>query len=923
MSGQGLSESGRETERHRTFNRRSYLKTLGATSSGLALGGIGLNETEIESARAATAIIDDFEDGDLSEYNHDTTRDGRASIVSSPTYDGSYAMEINNENAELISTSGLAAYPAVGDTFSYWIRGTGGADDVNLSYGVQDHNNRYFVRVDIANNDLMLARYQSESITWLNKNTGGFTLSQDTWYEVEVTWSESGDHTATIYDGSGSQVAQVSASGDSTWTSGGIGYDAYLSSGEYVYFDYVTLGSSDGGSGGSSSPNGPDVSGGGLVVDNFEDNDLSEYVSLHGDSTIDGGITSGKSAHGSYSLGIEYEKLVSNSGLQNYPSAGTSFRYYFYPADHSNKYLYYGRQDDSHYYYISFWLHDDGDTLVARLRNGDTEYHICTGSITMPRDQWYEVRVDWGRDRTHSVSVYDLDGNTVFSESGTLPEDAEHYSSGGIGYLIESRPESGDGILGYYDSFFITDHNDSGEGVTVDDFEDGDLSEYSFDRGSSGASVVSSPTVYGSKALEISGTNTEMIKTTGLPNEPQAGDVFSYWVRGTNGADDINLTYGVQDHTNRYFVRVDFANDNLRLYRYEGSDAYLLKEQTSGFTLSEDVWYRVVVDWRTNGNHIVSLRTRGWEEQLEAMDSTWKDGGIGYDAYLGDGGTVYIDSVRKNEYRSPDSGCAIDDFEDGDLDEYTTKHGSPSIKTSPTYFGEYVLSLAGDTELVSTSGLSKYPTSGTRSRWRVRTGSTETVELEYGVQDTKTDVHYTIEINFKNDGVRLHYDDGSNRTTLARDDAGCILTTDEWFRVELDWRENGTHTVSVFNSAETLLTRISATDSSLSSGGVGYKALASNSDTEVFVDHVLRGCLGNRLAEYQQQHGDLQSVTTKDMSDNDGNPRKKTIHSFSDGTEKEIVHEKVSSEKLKKIHDSDQFWEHVPQKGINQSQGGK
>ena len=185
-------------------------------------------------------LIDSFEDGDISEYTFDPTRENLATVVSSPTRSGSHALELGGTNTELISTPELPRYPTAGDTISYWVRGTNNADDTNFSYGVQDHENRYFVRVDLANSDLYLFRYQNGGATQLASNTTGYTLSQDVWYEVEIQWGTDGTHTVTLFDSSGSQLVQVTGS-DATWTSGGIGFDAYLSGSQAAYFDNVTL----------------------------------------------------------------------------------------------------------------------------------------------------------------------------------------------------------------------------------------------------------------------------------------------------------------------------------------------------------------------------------------------------------------------------------------------------------------------------------------------------------------------------------------------------------------------------------------------------------------------------------------------------------------------------------------------------------
>ncbi len=145
-----------------------------------------------------------------------------------------------NTATEMTSTDGLSTYPSAGETVSYWLRGDGGAADVNLSYGVQDADNRYFVRVDLANADLMLFRYEDETARRLDSDSSGYSLSQKAWYELVVDWSEEGNHMATLRDADGNHVARVSGS-DGTWSSGGIGYDAYLDCGQQVVIDDVTL----------------------------------------------------------------------------------------------------------------------------------------------------------------------------------------------------------------------------------------------------------------------------------------------------------------------------------------------------------------------------------------------------------------------------------------------------------------------------------------------------------------------------------------------------------------------------------------------------------------------------------------------------------------------------------------------------------
>ena len=262
------------------------------------------------SSSTTSFVIDDFEDGNLSEYEHDTTRSGRASIVSSPTYKGSYAFMIRDEPTEVISTSGLDAYPSAGDTFSYWVRGSGGADMTNFRYGVQNHSNGYFVRVNIAEDRLKLYSLETGDATLLDGQTSGFTLNQNMWYRTEVTWETDGTQTVTLYNTDGTQLAQVSGS-DTKWNSGGIGLDAYPSSGQSVYFDYMAVSEA-------------------TQLGSFE-NGLDGWTTTGSNSLsrVDGNQQPAAITEGSYALdatvdsdsepSIENQQLVQNADFENNP----------------------------------------------------------------------------------------------------------------------------------------------------------------------------------------------------------------------------------------------------------------------------------------------------------------------------------------------------------------------------------------------------------------------------------------------------------------------------------------------------------------------------------------------------------------------------------------------------------------------------
>lgn len=139
-----------------------------------------------------------------------------------------------------------------------------------------------------------------------------------------------------------------------------------------------------------------------------------------------------------------------------------------------------------------------------------------------------------------------------------------------------------------------------------------------------------------------------MTSTSGLPNYPNAANnTLIYWVQVTDGTENVNLSYGVQDHENRYYVKLDYEIEWMGLFRYEGGPG-------TSLSLDPNVWYRVEIDWNSDGGHAVTLlkdpdpaihdSSGTVVAQFSGSDSTWRTGGIGYDAYLQDGGTVYLET---------------------------------------------------------------------------------------------------------------------------------------------------------------------------------------------------------------------------------------------------------------------------------------
>ncbi|WP_254280649.1 twin-arginine translocation signal domain-containing protein [Haloarcula marina] len=452
---------GQVDESTREFSRRGLMKLVGAAGAGLGLGSHDLGGVKpVAAATSSPTIIDDFEDGGLSEYeadpnNSDVDMSG-VNVTSSQPKNGSLSLEIDAVEAEFISTSGLNAYPAAGDTFRVWIRTTGGVDETNFTYGVQSHTDRYFVRLSEVNDRVALYRYENDSSTQLSESDSGFSLSPDTWYQIEIDWQTDGTHTVTVYDDTKTQVTQTSAT-DTTWNSGGIGFDAYIySSGTKVWYDYAVIGD-DSGNGGESS---------GGLIEGFEHNDLSDYYSFDrgasGASIVNSPVDGGSYAlelSGTTTEMINTASLDGYSQLDGYPQPGDTFSYHFRTPDAAGSANFtYGVQDHENRYYISTDF-DEDEFYLFTYKSGNSTHLGGESGITYETGVWYEVEITWATDGTHTARLIHPSNGEI--ASGTMSDST--FTSKGIGF--DAYLSSGESV--YFD------HVTSGLLQKLGMFEDG------------------------------------------------------------------------------------------------------------------------------------------------------------------------------------------------------------------------------------------------------------------------------------------------------------------------------------------------------------------------------------------------------------------------------------------------------------------
>jgi hypothetical protein len=198
--------------------------------------------SEITPSSETATVIDDFEDGDISEYRFDTEK---FVVQTTVVKEGSSALEVatgTNEHIISYTGNGLPYYPEAGDTFRWWGRtsilqnwillyfgvksGTGGASDTPDGYATFLH---------FGKDKLILRKREGGTNNRLAETA--FSFSTDTWYDTEIIWKTNGTISVRLLDDTGTELATVSAT-DTTFTSGGIAWQSANNSGS-KYMDYV------------------------------------------------------------------------------------------------------------------------------------------------------------------------------------------------------------------------------------------------------------------------------------------------------------------------------------------------------------------------------------------------------------------------------------------------------------------------------------------------------------------------------------------------------------------------------------------------------------------------------------------------------------------------------------------------------------
>lgn len=575
-----------------------------------------------ELLEPGTTVLEDFEGSSpLSAYSGSTSS---WTVVEKPTLHDLNAIQLGSDNQHIYDTG--RSSPAKGDAFDAWVYSSRGHDISStqvafLTFGHEDSNDYYRLKVYFDNtNAVELSEVSAGSESTLD-NFGTNGLDQRRWYRIHIEWDDGtlggsdNDIRYALYDRYGVEIGSSSVNDSTHATGSGLGFDGnvHTTANETITFDRVT-----------TEGTGYDI------IDVLEDEDISEYAGDTADFTTsrqDFAIYGDHVLEATNTGSGSFRTINASMGsLAVFPQRGDTFAAYVRPTDvtatKSRFDIFFGTNgvpDGSadEYYQVRgrFASEDfeiDGDSSI-----GSSFVSMDAGPTS---DDWYEVLIEWG-DPTITATLTRLTDNCVIARTSL---DDTSYDHGGFGWGSELN-----GSVMYYDAAHLSGFYQGDPLLIVDDFEDGDLSEY---ENTSTASVTTSTVESGTYALELP-SDSGMVNANpggGLDNFPQADDTWEFWFHPNSSTDSCYFKFFRDDDALTWYgilLDVDDGDFEVR------DDSFVSLAKDSSATYNTGEWNRVVVDWASSGDFTLTLydNTGTQNAQITGTDTQYTSGGIAFD----------------------------------------------------------------------------------------------------------------------------------------------------------------------------------------------------------------------------------------------------------------------------------------------------
>lgn len=381
---------------------------------------------------------------------------------------------------------------------------------------------------------------------------------------------------------------------------------------------------------------------GGGTIDTFDDGDTSEYLVRNDDgneqivTTVSSPAVSGESLEISDKNDSGGSKgIYSIAGLSNYPQPGDrlTLRVRYEDTISDPTFQFHG---------ANLAPVPRGYRAQVKTSSGELRLRKATTSGTSNLDtaafsagnytgEFLELIVDWGSGGAITVTLDDNNGNQIAQVNAT---DTTYQSAGSIGLFTQMAEGDASDNRFYIDDIQGGTASSSGLSYsTIDDFADGDISEYAGDTGGFTLNNIGDDNALkGAYTLETMGAGNTITSDSGLSNYPSAGDTFQYfsYFTGSSGTSQFvfahNGNAGIDDD---YLIAIDANSSALNLNRHDNGSLTTVKSGSASVTTGK--WLRTRVDWGASGSFTIRVFQEVNEVgSITATDSTYSSGGIGF-----------------------------------------------------------------------------------------------------------------------------------------------------------------------------------------------------------------------------------------------------------------------------------------------------
>jgi len=179
----------------------------------------------------------------------------------------------------------------------------------------------------------------------------------------------------------------------------------------------------------------------------------------------------------------------------------------------------------------------------------------------------------------------------------------------------------------------------------------------------------------------------------------------------------------------------------------------------------------------------------------------------------------------------------IEDFEDGNLNEYSGDTGDFGLSTTEVKNGSTSLELKvdGNNRKISTS--SKQIPHGTTKFNVYLTQDNVSFFVVYG-NPSGSSFNDSYVFGKNNADGTLFWKKYSGGSFVRNETSSCNFPENEWIECELNWTSGGSHTLTVRNASGTQIGQVTATDSEYSPNGLGFNHNKSSGSSTAYIDFI-------------------------------------------------------------------------------------